>query len=108
MLIFKSIVRSMYWQSVLSPLDDGEPEYRRSAFTFYAIEHWVEYVLSNPAKTRYELLHLLRKQWDALDANAKKPYLKDEKEDAKRFVKEMKALYPSYVKQDCNEVYFHG
>ena len=66
---------------------DGDPDFRRSAFIFYAVDHWLERVVENPGCTRYEVMN-------QLSDKKKKPYKKREKEDNKRYVKEMKAAHP--------------
>ena len=73
---------------------DGDPDFRRSAFIFYAVDHWLGRVVENPGCTRYEVMKELRKEWNQLSDKKKKPYKKREKEDNKRYVKEMKAAHP--------------
>ena len=73
---------------------DGDPDFRRSAFIFYAVDHWLERVVENLDCSRYEIMKLLRKEWDLLSDKEKKPYKKCEKEDNKRYLKEMKAAHP--------------
>lgn len=50
--------------------------------------------MDNPDRTRYEIMKELRKEWDQLSDKEKKPYKKHEKEDNKRYVKEMKEAHP--------------
>ena len=105
-IVLPVIPETVFWSSnpsfavhtlflLLSSVDDGGPESYRSAFTFYAIEQWVESVVKNPSHSRQKILHLLRTQWDQMNKKEKKPYEKMEKNDIDRYVKEMKALYPS-------------
>ena len=77
-------------------LADGEPEYWRSAFILYAIDHWLESVVWNPELSRGEVMNMLEDKWSKLTAEEKKPYEKAEKKDRKRYVKEMKAIHPEY------------
>ena len=53
---------------------DGDPDFRRSAFIFYAVDHWLERVVENPGCTRYEVMKELRKEWNQLSDKKKKPY----------------------------------
>lgn len=73
---------------------DGDPDFRRSAFIFYAVDHWLERVVENQVVLVMKIMKELRKEWNQLSDKKKKPYKKREKEDNKRYVKEMKAAHP--------------
>lgn len=82
---------------VLFQLEDGEPDYWRSAFILYAIDHWLESVVWNPELSRNEVMKMLEDKWKGLSAEEKKPYERAEKKDKKRYVKEMQKAHPEWV-----------
>lgn len=79
---------------ILLQLADGEPEYWRSAFIFYAIDHWLESVVWNTELSRDEVMKMLEDKWKSLSDKEKKPYERAEKKDKKRYVKEMQKVHP--------------